>query len=251
MKVYTIIGSKVTPGAVLDSYSVGKQDADRTLHLGDYSQNGKHIPLFKKNVPQVKGAGGLYYCGSISDAHPVKIESGYALAKPNKESDDILVVIRTGHRNQSGSRTLGYWSFDSSTVPTPMAIEQTLAQGSGSTVYEDPKIGWHDALIMMKVGDSLTLYERTGDIVRVKYESKEAGLMIDTRVRMVLQDYDAAPDGAGMYTKLDAVFASRRAALDHKRRVMHDMYWGTIKTLDGILIQEVDEHHEHSQDFQD
>jgi hypothetical protein len=69
--------------------------------------------------------------------------------------------------------------------------------------------------------------------------------MIDTRVRMILQDYDAAPDGVGMYTKLDAVFASRQAALRHKRTVLHDMYWGTIKTLDGVMIQELDERHEH------
>jgi hypothetical protein len=245
MKIYTISNSRVTPGAVLDSYSAGKPDTERTLHLGDYSTNGRHVPMFKKNVPVIKAGDGIQYGGMITDAHPVKLDGGYALAKPNQESDDILVVIRTGYRSQSGCKMIGSWSFDSNTVPTPNAIEQTIARGTGSTVYEDPKIGWHDALIVMKVGDSLTIYERTGDIIRVKYESTEAGLMIDTRVRMILQDYDAAPDGVGMYTKLDAVFASRQAALRHKRTVLHDMYWGTIKTLDGVMIQELDERHEH------
>jgi hypothetical protein len=242
MKVYTISGSHVTVGAVLDSYSLSKPAEQRTLHLGDYSTNSKHIPMFKKNVPVIDIANNLPYGGIITNAYPVKLDDGYALANPNQESEHILVVIRMGTRTERRRCVrIGTWSFDSSTVPTPEAIRQTLAQGEGSATFEDGTNGWQDALIIMKVGDSLTLYERTGDIARVKYESVETGLVVDTKVRMVLQDYDAAPDGVGTYTKLDAEFPSRYAALQYRERYMHNMYWGKITAPDGTLIEHVEE----------
>lgn len=60
-------------------------------------------------------------------------------------------------------------------------------------------------------------------------------------VRMILQDYDAAPDGCGTYTKLNAEFPSAKAALDYRRRFLHSMYWGRIETLDGQLIRHLEE----------
>lgn len=63
----------------------------------------------------------------------------------------------------------------------------------------------------------------------------------ENKVRMVLFDYDAAPDGAGTYTKLRAEFPSQDAALNYRTRFLHDMYWGRIETLDGQLIQKLDE----------
>lgn len=65
-----------------------------------------------------------------------------------------------------------------------------------------------------------------------------------TGVRMVLFDYDAAPDGRGTYKKLDQVFPSQDAALNYRARFLHDLYWGRIETLDGKLIQTLDEVHE-------
>jgi hypothetical protein len=63
----------------------------------------------------------------------------------------------------------------------------------------------------------------------------------ENKVRMVLFDYDAAPDGAGTYTKLRAEFPSQEAALEYRTRFLHDMYWGRIETLDGQLIEKLDE----------
>jgi hypothetical protein len=243
MKVFTIFNSCVTAGARLDSFSICKPTEERTLRLGDYSANATLVPMFRKNVPEIDISERKPY-GIITDAYPVKVDGGYALAKPNQENDEILVVIQMGRRErvEQGVK-VGTWSFDFSTVPASTAIKQTLAQGTGSALFEN-EIGWHDALVIMKVGDSLTLHERNGDIARVKYESVEAGLVVDTRVRMILQDYDAAPDGVGLYTKLDSVFPSRKAALDYRSRYMADMYWGKIETLDGTLIRSVEEHHE-------
>lgn len=250
MKVYTISNSQITPGVVPDQYSVTKPAEDRTIRLGDYGPNSKHIPMFKKNVPEIIRVSAENIYGLITDAHPIKVDGGYALAKPNQESTDVLVVIRMGNRYENRQCVkVGMWSFNSITVPTPKAIEQTLAQGYGSATFEDQKkIGWHDALIIMKEGDSLTLHERTGDITHVKYVSAETGFVIDTRVRMILQDYDVAPDGEGTYIKLNSVFPSMRAALQYRSRYMANMYWGRIETLDGMLVQTVEERHDHQYD---
>ncbi len=74
---------------------------------------------------------------------------------------------------------------------------------------------------------------------------------VDTQVRMILYDYDAAPDGVGTYTKLNAVFPSKGAALQHRSRFMHDMYWGKIETLDGQLVQTLKEKSNDDRDYGD
>lgn len=77
-----------------------------------------------------------------------------------------------------------------------------------------------------------------GEFVR---ETEAPARPEQTGVRMVLFDYDPAPDGRGTYKKLHQVFQSKDAALNYRTRFLHDMYWGRIETLDGQLIEQVDE----------
>lgn len=60
-------------------------------------------------------------------------------------------------------------------------------------------------------------------------------------VRMILWDYDAAPDGVGTYVKLDAKFSSVSEALSYRDVYLHGMYWGHIEEADGTIIQSLDE----------
>ncbi len=59
----------------------------------------------------------------------------------------------------------------------------------------------------------------------------------DTRVRMILETYDDAPDGEGLCTKLDRVFASKGEAILHRTHYRLTGYDGRIETLDGTLIE--------------
>jgi hypothetical protein len=253
MKVFTIDDSRVFRGATMDSSSVNKPAQERSLLIGG-GKNCKDILMFKKNPAEIDNSGHLPYGGVMYDAHPVPTHRGYVLAKPHRESDKVLVVIKTrtpGMIGSPGKKGSGTWSFDSKTTSTSDAIEQTLVQATGAwCVYSDQdaedNIGWRDALVVMKVGDAITIRYQNGDYVTVKYESVEAGLVVDTRVRMILQDYDAAPDGDGLCIKLDKVFLSRKAALHYKSQHLRDMYWGTIQTLDGVVLQSVEECYDRS-----
>ena len=69
----------------------------------------------------------------------------------------------------------------------------------------------------------------------------QVNTLTEIPVRMVLEDYDAAPDGVGTYTKLNQVFLSRRVALEHRRCYFHNMYNGRIEGLDGKLIENLEE----------
>jgi len=244
MKVYTINGSQITTGALLSAGTARKPAAQRVLTLGGCSTS-KDVPMFKKNPPEIDDT---LYAGTIKEAHPVKIAEGWALAKPNRESDRILVVIST--RTHHSTRREGSWSFDSKTSPTDLMIDQTLVRATGPKDYmgdqqSEANIGWRDALIIMKVGDVITVRTQGGDVAIWKYESVEKGLVVDTRVRMILQDYDAAPDGVGTYTKLDAEFPSRKAAINYRDRCLHGMYWGKIvMAADGELVQHLEERHD-------
>jgi hypothetical protein len=257
MKVYTIENNRVTPGAVLYPRSESSRpNPRRTLFIGD-GVRGQHVPLFNLNPAVVSKRSGKPCGDIITDAYPVSIENGanYALAKPHRVSDKILVVIITrtlGMTGYPGKRGGGCWTFDSKTTPTVDALKQTLVTASGPWRYlytENSKsIGWSDALIIMKVSDIINVRDQRGEWVKVKYESVETGLIVDTRVRMILQDYDAAPDGVGTYIKLDSVFPSREAALHYRALYMANMYWGKIETLDGTLIESVEEREDHEFD---
>lgn len=61
---------------------------------------------------------------------------------------------------------------------------------------------------------------------------------VKTPVRMVLYDYDAAPDGAGTYVVIDATFPSVEAALQHRNQMWcGDLYWGHIEDTDGKTVE--------------
>lgn len=246
MKVYTISDSHVSRGAVLYAGNIKQPAGKRTILIGG-GTHSKEIPMFKKNPPEIDMSGNKPYGGIITDAHPVKVEGGYALAKPNRESNKVLVVVSSRAIASNGSRRVsGNWSFDSKTTQTSDAMDQTLIRATGPKNYygdqsSDENIGWRDALVVMKVGDIITVIDQNGDPAHVKYESVEKGLVVDTRVRMVLDDYDGAPDGVGTYTKLNAIFPSKKDALHHRARFMANMYWGRIETLDGTLVQWIEE----------
>ena len=71
----------------------------------------------------------------------------------------------------------------------------------------------------------------------------------DVAVRMVLWDYDAAPDGDGMYVVIDAKFASVELALNHRSRMWcGDLYWGHIEDADGKTIMTLRTKHEEEAD---
>ncbi len=57
-------------------------------------------------------------------------------------------------------------------------------------------------------------------------------------VRMILWDYDAAPDGDSMYEVVNAIFPSVSAALRHRDQMWGgDLCWGYIQDADGRLIE--------------
>jgi hypothetical protein len=62
------------------------------------------------------------------------------------------------------------------------------------------------------------------------------------KVRMVLEDYDAAPDGAEMYTKFDGEFDNVNAAKIYRARYYHSMYWGGIYDHTGKLLCRLEEY---------
>lgn len=57
-------------------------------------------------------------------------------------------------------------------------------------------------------------------------------------VRMFVEDYDAAPDGVGTYTKCDREFSSLKDALTHWRWRLHRVGWGVIKEVETGEILE-------------
>ena len=71
----------------------------------------------------------------------------------------------------------------------------------------------------------------------------------DARVRMILYDYDAAPDGAGTYTKLSKEFSSKQAAYEYRARYMSSMYWGRLEKLDGTFIESIEERDDDNHDW--
>ena len=61
---------------------------------------------------------------------------------------------------------------------------------------------------------------------------------VNELVRMILYDYDAAPDGAGTYVVLDAKFPTLGAALRHRHEMWcGELYWGRIEDADGKTIE--------------
>ena len=171
MKVYEIREERVNYGARINSES-----PKETLMLGGGSNN-KKIPLFRKNPAEI------LHRQVIREAHPVAIHDGYALAKPNQESDKILVVVssRAYYSLEGRDRRKGVWNFDRGTAPWCEGRDKVLMSTTGPMDYfvrQDGKnIGWHDSLVVMEVGDGIVVTDENGTITRAKYESIEAGLV--------------------------------------------------------------------------
>ena len=178
MKVYTIKAEweSVYQGAILD----GGQGLKVSLFLGGGSC-GTHVRMFRKNPAEVRRD--LHCGGDVFEAHPVQIQDGWALAKPDHESNQILVVVNT--EGQSGGDGTGNWWFDREASTTRLTINparQVLARGTGPLDWfgnqrDYRNIAWHDALVIMNVGDVICAVDRHGRETRARYESVEKGLV--------------------------------------------------------------------------
>jgi hypothetical protein len=171
MKVYEIREERVNYGAKI--YSESPKEA---LMLGGGSNN-KKVPLFRKNPAEI------LHRQVIREAHPVPVHDGYALAKPNQESDQILVVIssRDDVSRDGCSFRKGVWDFKRGTSPWCEGRDKVLMSATGPMEWfhrQDSKnIGWHDALVVLNVGDGIVVTDQNGRVTRATYESVEAGLV--------------------------------------------------------------------------
>ncbi len=179
MKVYRIEEGRVFKGINMSARSTVAPDKNKWLSLGGGSKTVE-VPVFKKNLPEIDNNPHLPWGGILREAHPVRIDGGYALAKPNQPSDKILVVLKT-RRQGFGKPRSGFWSFDR-TVSTCDSIDQTLARATGPRDYygdqnDAGNIGWMDALVVMKVGDVVMTVDQKGDVTVAEYKSVEEGLV--------------------------------------------------------------------------
>lgn len=161
-------------------------DAGKSLMLGA-GRKGKRVSLFRKNKPDVNYNGP--WVGTIFDVHPVRISDGFALAKPNRKSDRILVRISTratpayDEDDNPCRRYRGDWRIEKGSHRDSRTFEEkVLAEATGPIdfyVNQDDRrnVGWHDALVTMEVGDIIKVTDENGAVIRAKYESIEAGLI--------------------------------------------------------------------------
>ncbi|NTV22504.1 MAG: hypothetical protein HGB03_02980 [Candidatus Yonathbacteria bacterium] len=178
MNVYEISDQKVRRGAM----STGSKVSALCLGAG---KNQKNIPFFHKNPAERIEGPGMPWVGIIMEAHPVPIRDGYALAKPNHESENILVVIRTkaqysvaGHSNQ---KCTGAWRFERGMSISREGHNKAIENATGPVDFfvrqDKENIGWYDSLVVMEVGDCITVTDQNGMITRAKYESTKVGLV--------------------------------------------------------------------------
>ena len=178
MKVYTIEFGRVFRGAHLVANFRNDQNQFIKLRLGG-GVNGVEVPMFRKNVPDMTRDS--YFGGDLMEAHPVRLREGYALARPNRDNNQILVVIKT--RNEWNSRrATGTWCFDPNTTPSFKVVDQILARATGPVDYfrnqrDFDNIGWNDALVVMNVGDAVRITDQSGRLTVVMYESVDKGLV--------------------------------------------------------------------------
>ncbi len=171
MKVYEIREERVNRGVRANS-----RTPQEVFILGGGS-NHKKVPLFRKNPAEI-----LPF-GKIMEAHPVAIHDGYALAKPNQESDKILVVVsaRAYYSLEGRDRRTGIWNFDCGTLPWCEGRDKVLMAATGPDDWfarqDRTNIGWHDALMTMSVGDIIRVTDENGTETRAEYRSVEAGLV--------------------------------------------------------------------------
>lgn len=172
MKVYEIREERVNRGAQVYHNWCPQE----TLILGGGVHN-KKVPLFRKNPAEI------LHRQVIREAHPVAIKDGYALAKPNQESDKILVVVssRAYYSLEGRDRRRGVWNLDRGTSPWCEGRDKVLMSATGPMEWFDRQdgknIGWHDSLVVLEVGDGIVVTDENGTVTRAKYESVEAGLV--------------------------------------------------------------------------
>ena len=178
MKVYTIKHGQVTRGALLNGEHkmLGQYPA---LELGG-GTNTVRVRMFRKNPAEFDR--GRSWGGDLMEAHPVRIRDGFTLAKPHRQGEQILVVIKTRNLMCNRGSQVGTWSFDPRTTPTFRAVDQILVTATGPIDYfanqhDLDNIGWHDALVVMNVGDIVQATDQDGQVVIAKYESVESGLV--------------------------------------------------------------------------
>jgi hypothetical protein len=175
MKVYEIREEKVHRGAQV--YSRSPKGA---LILGGGS-NHKMVPLFRKNPAEISPDGTIN--GRIMEAHPVKIHDGYALAKPNRESEQILVKVscRAYYSLEGRYRRTGFWNFDCGTLPWSGTDDKVLMRATGPMDWDirqdQHNVGWHDALVVLNVGDAINVGDENGTTTRAIYKSVKDGLI--------------------------------------------------------------------------
>ncbi len=176
MKVYEIREGRVHRGA--EVYL--KWSPKEALILGGGVHN-KKVPLFRKNPAEISPDGTPN--GRIMEAHPVAIQDGYALAKPNRESDQILVLVscRARYSLEGRHRRTGSWNFDCGTLPWNGTHDKVLMRATGPEDWfarqDQHNVGWHDALVVLNVGDVINVGDENDTTTRAIYKSVEAGLV--------------------------------------------------------------------------
>ena len=184
MKTYTVTGESVSRGMRIFGGHTNPNASNGVIELGGGSAS-KKVVMFRKNAPVLNDREFVRYHNgwpSVNDAHPVKTSIGWTLAKPNKEDDRILVLIKT--RNDlfaEVSLRPGRWSFQETWLSE--SHEQVLVATTGPMNYDHcpqvspNNVGWRDALITMKVGDTIIVTDQQSKTTTAKYVSIELGLV--------------------------------------------------------------------------
>lgn len=170
MKVFTLDGDL---GHVVHGATVRGSDG---LLLGA-GPCGARVPLFRNNPADVRRSGDVF------EAHPVQVQSGWALAKPSHPQEDTKVLVVVRSQSASGGEQQGCWSFDLHARPRFDSLNQILATGTGPRRFFEKhgvvgNIGWHDALIVMEVGQVIWVTNQSGRKTCARYESIEKGLVL-------------------------------------------------------------------------
>lgn len=180
MKTYTIHAKLSTLHA-----GIAMQEDRRSgwqFRMGGGSRS-KVVSLFRKNPAEISPRW-HYFCEEV---HPVPVADGIAFAKPNHDSNQILVFVDT--QDQSSiygvEQGVGNWWFDRQKSETRLTIDperQVLLRATGpkdwyANQHDYRNVEWHDALVVMNVGDVIYAISPNKEEIWAKYESVEKGLV--------------------------------------------------------------------------
>ena len=153
--------------------------SNRYVKLG-LGRGSKTVELFKKNPPKTESR-------RVNTAYPVQVRGGVVLAQPDHhhENDQGIMVHVCTHssRNEDETQVVGKWWFNN--LATPDQMERVLVRGTGPKVvgaFAEEKDslrapGWHDALIIMYPGDSITVQDKNDLRITAVYRSVTDGLV--------------------------------------------------------------------------